>query len=59
MDRLGRLERHLDSMGGYTTTLPLCCGVILEAIQDATSAIASLDMLVEIETTSRASFLKW
>ena len=58
MDCMGRLERHLDSMGGYTT-LPLCCGVILEAIQDATSAIASLDMLVEIETTSRASFLKW
>ena len=40
MNRVGTLERHLDTMGGYTTALPLCCGVILDAIRDAISAIS-------------------
>jgi len=42
MNRVGTLERHLNSVQGCRITLPLCCEVTLEAIQDAISAISSL-----------------
>ncbi len=39
-------QYHLDSMVDHGYALPLCCGVILEAIQDAASSISSQASLV-------------
>jgi len=39
--RVETLEHHLDLMEGSKTYLPLCCSVVLDAIQDAISAIES------------------
>jgi len=50
--RVGILERHLNSIEGSKTYLPLCCGVVLDAIQDAISAIIeSSQMSREMMTT--------
>ncbi|KAL3822134.1 hypothetical protein ACHAXA_011912 [Cyclostephanos tholiformis] len=58
INRVGFLERHLDSMVDHSAALPLCCGVILEAIQDATSSISShASSDSSIELTSALSTL--
>jgi hypothetical protein len=43
INRVRFLERHLNSMVEHSSALPLFCGVILEAIQDALSSMSSQD----------------
>jgi len=56
MNRIGTLERHLNSIEGSNTSLPLCCGVILDAIRDAISTISSNFASPEIPTLLEIAF---